>query len=182
MSSFQYAVRPAPLPFQPQGHWMTTATPSLGAPSQLAAHTVIVWPPQQLCERVLCVAGSALVRMWDLCRADMSSCHLPPHHVHACGWKCSCEDVPLERWKPVVSGMCDSDEPNPTWSGCHMLPASCLCCAGATSPQRVMARWIWFADGSCFSSAWIFPWEQTAPCWQLKGPLKVILSLMSLRV
>lgn len=181
MNSFQYAVRPAPLP----SSLRDTAWRQRRRHSERRHSSLL---PQSLCGRlsssasVFRVAGSALVRMWDLCRADMSSCHLPPHHVHACGWKCSCEDVPLEHWKPVVSGMCDSDEPNPTWSGCHMLLASCLCCAGATSPQRVVARWIWFADGSCFTSAWIFPWEHTAPCWQLKGPVKVILSLMCLRV
>lgn len=58
----------------------------------------------------------------------------------------------------------------------------CLCCAGATSPQRVMASWIWSADGSRSSSARIFPGEPTAPCWQLNRPVKEILSLMCLRV
>lgn len=187
MNTFQHAVRPAPL----ASSLRDTEWRQLCRHSELQLSSLL---PQSLRGRlsssasVLCGAGSALVRMRDLRRADMSSCYLPPHlvHVHMWGWTCSCNDVPVERG----SLLCLSwhvwlwQSPHPTRSCCHMLPGFCLCCARATSPQRILARRICSADGTCFSSAYVFPGEQTAPCWLLtaaeKRPVKVILSLMRL--
>lgn len=157
MNVFQYAVRAAPL----ASSLRDTEWRQLCRHWELRHSSLL---PQSLCGRLsssasmLCGAGSALVSMWDLCRADMTSCYLPPHLVlHVCVWV----DVLMRRcslwaWKPVVFLLWHVwlwQSPHPARSCCHMLPGFCLCCARATSPQRIMARWIWSAEGTCFSSA-----------------------------
>ena len=135
--------------------------------------------PQSLCGRLSSSAsvrrgaGPAHVRMGDLCHANMSSRVVRCTHVcmcacaclcvcvwggggygWVCGWTCSSDDVLFERG----SLLCPSwhvwlwQSPHPT-SCCHMLSGFYLCCARATSPQTIVARWIWSADGACFSSA-----------------------------
>lgn len=130
MNTFQYAARPAPL----ASSLRDTEWRQLCRHSELRHSSLL---PQSLCGRlsssavVLCGAGSALVRMWDLCRADMSSCYLPPHLLllfvavlHVCvGGRAHATMFPLsvEAWI-VCRGMCDFDS-LPIQAG-----AAVICC------------------------------------------------------
>lgn len=152
------------------------------------------------CCRGRCVAASAALRAcsaarlprlseWEICVAliwaRVMCLHISCCLLHSCmcvgGWTTfplsveACLSWHVWLWQPR----------HPARSCCHMLPGFCLCCARAISPQRIIARWIWSADGTCFSSASVLPGEQTAPCWLLttaeKRAINVILSLMCLR-
>lgn len=135
--------------------------------------------PQSLCGRrvssrasALRGAGSALVGTRDLWYDAHVTCLrisslLFVALLHGRGRTCSCDDVspPFEPGSLLCLSwhVCDFDNlppppspPHPARSCCHMLPGFCLCCAGATSPQRIVARWIRSADGTCFSSAQVF--------------------------
>lgn len=114
MNIFQYAVRAAPL----ASSLRDTEWRQLCRHWELRHSSLL---PQSLCGRlsssasVLCGAGSALVSMWDLCRADMTSCYLPPHLVlHLCvGGRAHATMFPLSMEACCVCrGMCDFDSPS----------------------------------------------------------------------
>lgn len=111
MNIFQYAVRAAPL----ASSLRDTEWRQLCRHWELRHSSLL---PQSLCGRLsssasmLCGAGSALVSTWDLCRADMTSCYLPPHLVlHVCvGGRAHATMFPLSmKACCVCRGMCDFD-------------------------------------------------------------------------
>lgn len=144
---------------------MTTAMASLGAPSQLAAATVIVWPPCSSRASALRGARSLHLSECEIC--DMMLM-LSVSASRCCCLLRSCmgawEDVFMRRRSPPFEPgsllclswhVCDFDNPPLIQPGAAVICCLVSVCAvqGATSPQRIVARWIRSADGTCFSSA-----------------------------
>lgn len=177
--------------FQPQGRGVTTAMPSLRAPSRLAAATVIVWPPEQPCKRApwcrfcTCQNVRSVSRWYDahvIC-IHISCCCLLPSCMSVCGWTCSCDDVPplSVEARCACRGMCDFDN-LPIQPGAAVICCLVSVCA-VQEPHLRRESWqggFGLLMALSFHLPRFFPGEQTAPCWLLttaeKRPVKAILS------